>query len=187
LGIAVIHARIPQAKGRVERTNQTLQDHPVKKIRLPNIDSREAANAFSPTFIEAFNQRFAGPPRDDASTFRPWIHTPEVLDTALARREERVLSKALTFSSAGTNIASTSTARGRLCAASMRSLPPLDKYPSISFRGFAHRGDGLSPWGHPSAQSATCPSSWSHTLCSSFASICRTTGWRSSTELEGHG
>jgi len=102
LGIAVIHARTPQAKGRVERANQTLQDRLVKEMRLRNIGSMEAANGFSPTFIEAFNQRFAGPPRDDASAFRPWTDTPAVLDAALARREERVLSKALTFSSAGT-------------------------------------------------------------------------------------
>jgi transposase len=102
LKIAVIHARTPQAKGRVERANQTLQDRLVKEMRLRNISSMEAANGFSSTFIESFNQRFAGPPRDDASAFRPWMDTPEALDAALARREERVLSKALTFSSAGT-------------------------------------------------------------------------------------
>lgn len=102
LGIAVIHARTPQAKGRVERANQTLQDRLAKEMRLRNISSMEAANGFSPAFIETFNNRFAGPPRDDASAFRPWTDTPEALDTALARREERVLSKALTFSSAGT-------------------------------------------------------------------------------------
>ena len=85
-----------------ERANQTLQDRLVKEMRLRNISSMEAANGFSPTFIEAFNQRFAGPPRDDASAFRPWMDTPEMLDNALARREERVLSRALTFNSAGT-------------------------------------------------------------------------------------
>jgi transposase len=102
LGIAVIHARTPQGKGRVERANQTLQDRLVKEMRLRDIDSMEAANGFSPAFIETFNKRFAGPPRDDASAFRPWTDTPEALDAALARREDRVLSKALTFSSAGT-------------------------------------------------------------------------------------
>jgi transposase len=102
LGIAVIHARTPQAKGRVERANQTLQDRLVKEMRLRNISSMEAANGFSPVFIASFNQRFAGPPRDEASAFRPWTDTPKALDAALARREERVLSKALTFSSAGT-------------------------------------------------------------------------------------
>jgi hypothetical protein len=44
---------------------------------------------------------FAVPPRDETSAHRPWIGTPEALDDTIARREERVLSKALTFSSAG--------------------------------------------------------------------------------------
>jgi transposase len=112
LGIAVIHARTPQAKGRVERANQTLQDRLVKEMRLRNISSMEAANGFSPTFIESFNKRFAGPPRDDAWAFRPWTDTPEALDAALARREERVLSKALTFSSAGTKYCVNSSGPG---------------------------------------------------------------------------
>jgi transposase len=55
LGITVIHARTPQAKGRVERANQTLQDRLVKEMRLRNIASMEAANGFSPAFIETFN------------------------------------------------------------------------------------------------------------------------------------
>jgi hypothetical protein len=102
LGIEPIHALTPQAKGRVERANQTLQDRLVKEMRLRNICSMEAANGFSPTFIETHNKRFAVPPRDPSSAHRPWTGTEEALDDLLARREERVLSKALTFSSAGT-------------------------------------------------------------------------------------
>jgi transposase len=102
LGIEPIHALTPQAKGRVERANQTLQDRLVKEMRLRNICSMEAANGFSPTFIETHNKRFAVPPRNPSSAHRPWTGTEEALDDLLARREERVLSKALTFSSAGT-------------------------------------------------------------------------------------
>ena len=102
LGIEPIHARTPQAKGRVERANQTLQDRLVKEMRLRNICSMEAANGFLPIFIETHNKRFAVGPRDPASAHRPWGGTAEALDDLLARREERVLSKALTFSSAGT-------------------------------------------------------------------------------------
>jgi hypothetical protein len=102
LGIEPIQALTPQAKGRVERANQTLQDRLVKEMRLRNICSMEVANGFLPTFIETHNKRFAVPPRDPASAHRPWTDTPEALDDLLARREERVLSKALTFSSAGT-------------------------------------------------------------------------------------
>jgi hypothetical protein len=102
LGIASIHALTPQAKGRVERANQTLQDRLVKELRLQNVSSIEAANAFAATFIAIWNGKFAVQPRDEASAHRPWTTTPAALEDALARHEERVLSKALTFSSAGT-------------------------------------------------------------------------------------
>jgi len=102
LGVETIQALTPQAKGRVERANQTLQDRLVKEMRLRNIDSMEPANAFLPCFIESHNKRFAVPPRDPVGAHRPWTDTPDALDVMLARREERVLSKALTFSAAGT-------------------------------------------------------------------------------------
>jgi hypothetical protein len=102
LDIASIQASTPQAKGRVERSNQTLQDRLVKEMRLRNISSMEAGNAFSASFIAFWNERFAVPPRDGKPAHRPWTGTAETLDDDLARREERTLSKALTFSSAGT-------------------------------------------------------------------------------------
>jgi transposase len=102
LDIASIQASTPQAKGRVERSNQTLQDRLVKEMRLRNISSIEAGNAYSASFIAFWNERFAVPPRDAKPAHRPWTGTAEALDDALARREERTLSKALTFSSAGT-------------------------------------------------------------------------------------
>jgi len=54
-----------------------------------------------PDFIHKWNERFAVPPRDEVSAHRPWTKTADDLDETLARREERVLSKALTFSSGG--------------------------------------------------------------------------------------
>ena len=59
LGIESIHANSPQAKGRVERANQTLQDRLVKEMRLQGIDNQSAANVWLPQFIRAFNRRFA--------------------------------------------------------------------------------------------------------------------------------
>ena len=102
LGIESIHALTPQAKGRVERANQTLQDRLVKEMRLRNISTMEAGNAFLPTFMAFWNERFAVKPRDATSAHRPWTAGPAELDDTLARREERTLTKALTFSSAGT-------------------------------------------------------------------------------------
>jgi transposase len=103
LEIVPIHALTPQAKGRVERANQTLQDRLVKEMRLHGgIHSIEAANAFAPVFMGRWNAKFAVPPRDATSAHRPWAKGPAALEDELARHEERVLSKALTFRSGGT-------------------------------------------------------------------------------------
>jgi transposase len=102
LQIASIHALTPQAKGRVERANQTLQDRLVKEMRLRGIAGIGAANAFAPQFIAIWNAKFATPPRDARCAHRPWTDTGEALEHLLARREERVLSKALTFRTSGT-------------------------------------------------------------------------------------
>jgi transposase len=101
LGIGLINALTPQAKGRVERANQTLQDRLIKEMRLSNIDSIEAAHAFVPSFILRYNEKFGVAPRDETPAHRPWTKTEDALDETLARCEERVLTKALTFSSGG--------------------------------------------------------------------------------------
>jgi hypothetical protein len=51
--------QLPQAKGRVERANRTLQDRLIKEMRLEGICSIAEANAWLPCFIEHFNQKFA--------------------------------------------------------------------------------------------------------------------------------
>jgi transposase len=102
LAIGLINALTPQAKGRVERANQTLQDRLVKEMRLRNICSLSGAQAYLPEFILEWNKKFAVEARDNTSAHRPWTKTAEDLDLALARQEERVLSKALTFSHGGT-------------------------------------------------------------------------------------
>jgi transposase len=102
LGIELIPALTPQAKGRVERANQTMQDRLVKEMRLRNISSMEAGQAFLAAFMRFWNERFAIEPRDPRSAYRPWTKTESDLDLALASREERTLSKALTFGFGGT-------------------------------------------------------------------------------------
>ncbi len=101
LEIALINALTPQAKGRVERANQTLQDRLIKEMRLSNINSIGQAEDFLPSFLARYNERFAVPPRDEAPAHRPWTKTADDLDLALAIREERVLSKSLTFGYGG--------------------------------------------------------------------------------------
>src|SRR5271166_258148 len=101
LRIELITALTPQAKGRVERANQTLQDRLVREMRLRGISTIEEAQAFAPTFMARWNARFALAPRDGEDAHRPWKHGLDALDETLARREERTLSKALTFSVGG--------------------------------------------------------------------------------------
>ena len=50
LGIEPIFANSPQAKGRVERANETLQDRLVKELRLRQISTIAAANNYLPEF-----------------------------------------------------------------------------------------------------------------------------------------
>jgi transposase len=102
LKIEQICAHSPQAKGRVERANQTLQDRLIKEMRLRNICSIAEAEAFFPAFIKAHNAKFAVPAKDKADAHRPWTGTEKMLDDMLARRQTRTLSKALTFRCDGT-------------------------------------------------------------------------------------
>ena len=101
LELELINALTPQAKGRVERANQTLQDRLVREMRLRGISSIGEAQAFAPAFIAMFNAKFAVEPRVAQDAHRPWTQGPDALDEALARREVRTLSKALTFSAGG--------------------------------------------------------------------------------------
>jgi hypothetical protein len=99
--IELIQASTPQAKGRVERANQTLQDRLIKEMRLRGVSDIPAAQAFAREFMEIWNDKFAKPPLDSTCAHRPWTAGAEALEKALARREQRVLSKALTFSVGG--------------------------------------------------------------------------------------
>ncbi len=71
LGIQLIFANSPQAKGRVERLFQTLQDRLVKEMRLTTINTIEAANIFlQDTFIPWFNNRYAVVPKSKTDVHR---------------------------------------------------------------------------------------------------------------------
>ncbi len=95
LGIESIHAHSPQAKGRVERANQTLQDRLVKEMRLAGIDDAGAAHAWLPGFIADYNRRFAVPPRDLHDAHTPYPGTPDMLARVLSVQAKRTLSKNL--------------------------------------------------------------------------------------------
>lgn len=96
LNIDIICANTPQAKGRVERANRTLQDRLVKELRLRGICSMDEANIFAPEFIEDFNRRFGKAPRNAKDMHRP-LADHENLDGAMCRKEIRTVSQSLTL------------------------------------------------------------------------------------------
>ena len=71
LGVTVIPAHSPQAKGRVERLFRTFQDRLIKELRLARITTLEAANAFLEGYLPRYNARFAVVPAEAADLHRP--------------------------------------------------------------------------------------------------------------------
>jgi hypothetical protein len=59
LGVKVIHANSPQAKGRIERLFRTLQDRLVKEMRLKGIKTTLEANLFLEGYLKRHNERFS--------------------------------------------------------------------------------------------------------------------------------
>ena len=96
LDIQIICANTPQAKGRVERVIQTLQDRLPKEMRLRSIYSHEAGNVYLPEFIQDFNLRFSEDPRSSVDAHRP-LTPKEDLARILTWQETRSVSKNLTL------------------------------------------------------------------------------------------
>ena len=71
LGIQLILARSPQAKGRIERLFRTLQDRLLSELRLAGEKTRQEANAFlHDSFLPTYNERFAKPPLQTQKAYR---------------------------------------------------------------------------------------------------------------------
>lgn len=101
LDIELICAHSPQAKGRVERANGTLQDRLIKELRLRKISTIEAANEYLPLFIEEYNQKFGVEPRNPEDAHRA-LRKQDNLERIFARRSTRKISKGLSFQYEGT-------------------------------------------------------------------------------------
>ena len=91
LGVHVIHANSPQAKGRVERLFRTLQDRLVKALRLARVCSLAEANRFLRTFLVAYNRRFTRPARQPGDLHRP-VPRGLRLDQILCVQHSRVVA-----------------------------------------------------------------------------------------------
>lgn len=91
LQVRLILAGSPQAKGRVERMNSTLQDRLVKALRQRRISELAAANKYlEEEFLEPFNRKFGKAAAEAADLHR--VATAELdLPRVLAVQEERVV------------------------------------------------------------------------------------------------
>ena len=96
LGIQLIHAHSPQAKGRVERLFNTLQDRLVKEMRLRGISSIAEANEFLKEYLPIYNRRFAKKASQPENLHRP---VPKGLDLhrILCIKTERTLRNDFTI------------------------------------------------------------------------------------------
>ena len=97
LDIESIPANSPQAKGRVERANQTLQDRLIKEMRLAGISSIAQGNAFLEQYMEKHNRKFAVKPADDSDAHRLVLHNEQELGLIFSIHHKRKLSKNLSL------------------------------------------------------------------------------------------
>lgn len=100
LGIEPIFAHSPQAKGRVERVFNTLQDRLVKELRLAGISTIEEANRFlADVFLPRFNKQFSVEPRSKENLHRSLTREERTTIGAIfSRQESRVIMNDFTLS-----------------------------------------------------------------------------------------
>lgn len=91
LDIALIKARSPQAKGRVERSFGTAQDRWVKEMRLAKVKTIAEANALLERLLPEHNRRFGVAPADTADAHRS-VGASHRLQAILSVQEQRVVS-----------------------------------------------------------------------------------------------
>ena len=90
LGIGYIAAHSPQAKGRIERLWETLQDRLVAELRLHGMTTVAAAEAFLPTYLADHNRRLTQPPAVAAAA---WRRPPRDLADRLSCRYTRRVAR----------------------------------------------------------------------------------------------
>lgn len=96
LNIDIIYANSSQAKGRVERMNQTLQDRLVKELRLEGISTIEDGNVFLPGYMDVLNDKFAKEPLNPTDLHRP-LTEMDNLEDALCWQRQCTVSNSLTI------------------------------------------------------------------------------------------
>jgi hypothetical protein len=112
LGVEVIHAHSPQAKGRIERLFNTFQDRVVKEMRLSGIKTLEEANRFLVEYLPIYNERFSLEADQPVDFHRAAPKSRELRDK-LCIKSERVLRNDFTISYEGKLYQIESMTRGK--------------------------------------------------------------------------
>lgn len=99
LGSTLLAAQSPQAKGRIERLWETLQSRLAAELQLEGIDDIDAANAFLPTFIHSYNNKFAVRAQTEGSAALPVPLMP--LKYILCSKHSRKIDHGCSFSFEG--------------------------------------------------------------------------------------
>jgi transposase len=97
LGVTIIPARSPQAKGRIERLWNTLQSRLPIEFKIANITTIDQANDFFKSYIPKFNAKFSVPAYDTLNAYRS-INENLNLENILCVKEHRILDNGLVFS-----------------------------------------------------------------------------------------
>jgi len=100
LGVRMIPAYSPQAKGRIERQFRTFQDRVIKEMRLKNISNIEDGNKFLEYYLPIYNKRFSVLPREKLDFHSP-LPKGINLDRIFCIKEQRVLRNDFTVSYEG--------------------------------------------------------------------------------------
>ena len=101
LGVQVIHAHSPQAKGRIERLFGTFQDRVIKEMRLARVRTLEQANVFLGHYLKTYNRRFGVKPTEAADLHRAKPACRD-LEGILCLKNQRILHNDFTISYKGT-------------------------------------------------------------------------------------
>ena len=88
MGVKMLYAHSPQAKGRIERLFNTFQDRVVKEMRLKGVSTIGEANRFLASYLPVYNRRFSVTPKKKENLHRPATID---LDTVLCIKTERTL------------------------------------------------------------------------------------------------
>lgn len=97
LGVEMIHAHSPQAKGRIERLFATFQDRVIKEMRLKGIKTKGEANEFLKSYLPEYNKRFSKHPANETDVH---VRPPKEVNLSnyLCIKTERTMRKDNTIS-----------------------------------------------------------------------------------------